>query len=645
MSAVLGALVLLPALSGAALLVAGRGADRVAGPLAVAVTAVGGVVAALVAGTRPRLSVPFLGVVEGGDLRLVVDGLSAVLIVLVAGIALLVTLFAVADLPGNTARARFFGYLLLFVAAMLATVTAATLPTLLLAWEVMGATSYALIGYHWEEPGKLVAGTRAFVTTRAGDLGLYVAAGAALAATGSLVLADLDSADGGWADLAAAGVLVAALGKSAQLPFSAWLSAAMQGPSPVSALLHSATMVAAGGYLLIRMQPLLAATGWAATAAAWAGALTALVLGAVAVAQTDLKQLLAASTAAQIGFVFLAAGVGATAGGTAHLVAHAAVKAGLFVVAGAWLTALGTKQLAGLRGAARRYPGFGAAATVAALALAGVPPLSLWATKDEVLAGVDGTALHIVGLAAAVVSAIYAGRILAVVLARPAGDEAFDEEEPGTRRIPALTTVVAGVLAVFAAGLGVLALPAVAEQLKAVLDVEGEPSPGLGELLLSGALALVALGLTVAVLRARPALTQRLDRSPLASWAGLRRLLSPRPAMAVARTLAVIDDMLIDRTVMGVAVGAGRIAGMAARADENVLDGAVSGVAAATRRTAAGSARIDTGVVDGLVRAMARAFRRAGSAARCPQTGLLHQYYAQAVVGLGFLLVLLLVVR
>ncbi|CCG02864.1 proton-conducting transporter membrane subunit [Blastococcus saxobsidens] len=645
MSAVLGALVLLPALTGAGLLVTGRRADRVAGALAVAVTAAGVVVAALVAGTRPRLSVPFLGIVEGGDLRLVVDGLSAVLVVLVAGIALLVTVFAVVDLSADAARGRFFGYLLLFVAAMLATVTAATLPTLLLAWEVMGATSYALIGYHWEEPGKLAAGTRAFMTTRAGDLGLYVAAGAALAATGSLVLTDLESADGGWADVAAAGVLVAALGKSAQLPFSAWLSAAMQGPSPVSALLHSATMVAAGGYLLIRMQPLLAATGWAATAAAWTGALTALVLGAVAVAQTDLKQLLAASTAAQIGFVVLAAGVGATAGGTAQLVAHAAVKAGLFVAAGAWLTALGTKNLADLRGAARRYPGMGAAATVAALALAGVPPLSLWATKDEVLAGVDGTALRVVGLAAAAVSAVYAGRILAVVLARPTGDEAFDEEEPGTRRVPALTTVVAGVLAVLAAGLGVLALPAVAEKLKAVLDVEGEPSPGLGELLLSGTLALVALGLTVAVVRARPAVMEQLSRGPLASWAGLGRLLSPRPAMAVGRALAVVDDKLIDRAVMGVALGARRLAGMASRADDSVLDGAVSGVAAATRRTAAGSARIDTGVVDGLVRATARAFRRAGSAARRPQTGLLHQYYAQAVVGLGFLLVLLLVVR
>lgn len=645
MSGVLAALVLLPALSGAGMLLAGRRADRVAGPAAVGVTAAVLGSAALVAAGRPRISAPFLGIVDGGDVRLVVDGLSAVLVVLVAGIALLVTVFAVADLPGDAARARFFGYQLLFVAAMLATVTAATLPTLLLAWEVMGATSYALIGFRWEEPGKLAAGTRAFVTTRAGDLGLYVAAGAAVAATGSLVLADLAAAAGGWADVAAAGVLVAALGKSAQLPFSAWLSAAMQGPSPVSALLHSATMVAAGGYLLIRMQPLLAATGWAATAAAWVGALTALVLGAVAVAQTDLKQLLAASTAAQIGFVVLAAGVGATAGGTAHLVAHAAVKAGLFVAAGAWLTALGTKNLADLRGAARRYRGVGAAAAVAALALAGVPPLSLWATKDEVLAGVEGAALHVVGLAAAAVSAVYAGRVLAVVLAPPAGDEVLDREERGTRRIPLPSTVVAGVLAVFAAGLGVLGLPTVAEELKAVLRAEGEPSPGTGELLLSGALALGVLGLTVVAVRARPDLVARLTGGPLGAWAGLGRLLSPRPAMAVARALAAVDDRVVDRAVLGVAAGGRRLAALAARADDGVLDRAVSGVAVATRRTGDGSARIDAGLVDGAVRAVGRAFGRAGSAARRPQTGLLHQYYAQAVVGLGLLLVLLLVVR
>jgi NADH-quinone oxidoreductase subunit L len=618
-AAVLVLLVVLPAAVGAGLLLGGRRADRAAGPLAVVTTLAGAAGAILVAVERPQVSLPFLGLVDGGDLRFVVDGLSAVLVVLVAAVSLLVTVFAVVDLPADDARARFFGFFLMFIAGMAATATAATFPAFLIAWELMGATSYALIGHHWQEPGKLTAGTRAFLTTRAGDLGLYVAAGAALAGTGSLALEGVSGAEGGWLHLAAAGMLLAALGKSAQLPFTAWLSGAMQGPSAVSALLHSATMVAAGGYLLLRMQPLLEAAGWAASAAAWAGALTALVLGAVAVAQRDLKQLLAASTAAQIGFVVLAAGVGAVTGGTAQLVAHAAVKAGLFVAAGAWLTSLGTKQLSGLRGAARRYRGLGAAATVAALALGGIPPLSLWATKEEVLAGADGAALRAVGLAASAVSAVYAARMLAVLLARPTGRELLDEEEAGTRHVPATATAVAGVLAVVAAGLGVLALPAVADALTNVLGVEGDSAPAVPDLLVGGSLALLALGAGLVVLRGRPGVVPALERSPLGSWVGLGRLLSPRPALFLARVLATVDDRVIDRAVVG--------------------------TAGAVRRVAASVSRADGRVVDGAVRGTARAFRRAGAAARRPQTGLLHQYYVQATAGLGLLLVLLLAVR
>ncbi|WP_116453421.1 proton-conducting transporter membrane subunit [Blastococcus litoris] len=614
----LGVLVLLPATLGVLLLLMGRRADRAAGPAAVLVTAGALASAVVVAAARPRLAAPFLGIVRGGELGLAVDGLSAVLVVLVATVGLLTTVFAVVDLPPKAARARFFGYFLLFIAAMLATVTATTFPALLLSWEVMGATSYALIGYQWRDPGKLNDGTRAFLTTRAGDLGLYVAAGAALAGTGGLVLEDLGAAGGGWLDLAAAGVLLAALGKSAQLPFSAWISGAMSGPSPVSALLHSATMVAAGGYLLLRTQPLLADAGWAATAAAWAGALTALVLGAVAVAQRDLKQLLAASTAAQIGFVVLAAGVGATAGGTGQLVAHAAVKAGLFVAAGSWLTALGTKQLPGLRGAARRYPGVGAAATVAALALAGVPPLSLWATKEGVLAGVDSAPLYLVALAAAVLSAVYAAKIVTIVLAPSTGEEQLDDEEPGTRRVRMPATATAAVFAIAAAGLGALALPAVAGALEDVLGVEAQPVDPAG-LLLGGVLAVAAFAVSVVVVRARPGVARALERGPLGFWAGLRRLLSPAPAMAVARAAAAVDD--------------------------RVIDGAVRGVARGVTRAAAVFARADTGVIDGAVRGTARAFRRAGAAARRPQTGLLHQYYVQAVAGVGVLLAFLLIVR
>lgn len=200
--------------------------------------------------------------------------------------------------------ARFVGLVLIFAAAMLVTVTATTLAVLLMGWEVMGAMSWALIGYHWREPGTVTAAHTAFLTTRAADLGLYLAAGAALAGGDrSLALAGLPAVAGPWLTVLTAGLVVAALGKSAQLPFSFWLSRAMEGPSPVSALLHSATMVAAGAYLLLRLVPLLDTAGWAAATVAWVGAATALLLGLVAVAQADLKQLLAALTCAQLGFM------------------------------------------------------------------------------------------------------------------------------------------------------------------------------------------------------------------------------------------------------------------------------------------------------------------------------------------------------
>lgn len=614
-AAALAALVFVPTALGMLLLLAGQRADRAAGPLAVGTTLAVVAFAAIGAATRPALSLPFLGIVEGGDFAVAVDGLSAVLILTVAVVAAAVTVFAVVDLAPNVPRARFLGYLLLFTAAMLITVTATTVPALLVAWELMGATSYALIGYWWDVPGKMAAGTKAFVTTRAGDVGLYVAAGAALAGTGTLVLDDLASADGAWRDIAAAGILLAALGKSAQLPFSAWLSAAMEGPSPVSALLHSATMVAAGGYLLLRTQPLLESTGWAAPTAAWIGAVTALVLGAVAAAQKDLKQLLAASTGAQIGFVVLAAGVGTTAGGTAQLVAHAGVKAGLFIAAGAWLSALGTKQLTGLRGAARKHPGIGASAVLATVALAGVPPLSLWATKDEVLAGVDGGALRIVALTAAALSAVYAGKILVVILAPERGGARSDTEEPGRRKVPRVASVVAGLLAVTAVVLGALALEPVANAFKTLLGAEGEASPGLADFLISGVLAVLVLLGTI-TLRSR---LSGLERTPLARWLGLGTLLSPRPWLAVARAAVAIDERVIDRGVLGLAATVQRAAVLLGRADHQFVDGAVRGIGSLTQR--------------------------AGSAMRRPQTGLVHQYYFQAVVGLGALFLLLIVVR
>ncbi|MEU3899200.1 proton-conducting transporter membrane subunit, partial [Streptomyces sp. NPDC029519] len=506
----------------------------------VAVTTLGLAVAAAL--TRPDASAPLFVGMEAG---LAVDGLSAVMVVTVAAVTTAVLAFARGEFAAHENKGRFFGLMLLFAGAMLVTVTATTLPLLLMAWEVMGATSWALIGYWWQQPERAEAADVAFLSTRAADLGLYLAAGAALAGgVGSLRLDALSHADAPWLHVITGGIVVAALGKSAQLPFSFWLSRAMQGPSTVSALLHSATMVAAGAYLLLRLVPLLDATVWAGPLVAWTGTATALVLGLVAVAQTDLKQLLAASTSAQIGFMVLAAGSGGVAAGTTQLVAHAATKSGLFLAAGAWLTALGTKQLTALRGAARVHRWVGVAFTAGALTLAGLPPLSLWAAKDEVLATVrtESTALYAVGLAAAAVATVYSVKAVWYVT-RPLPDDAgraYDTERRGTRRVARTTPGPLLALTLAAAVLGVLALPGPASWLKGLVGTPGEPSPEPWELGLSTGVVLAAAGL--AWRRAsRPAPAPRAAVRGAHGWLYLEqaaRRVVVRPVLGLARTLA-----------------------------------------------------------------------------------------------------------
>ncbi|MFF3561476.1 NADH-quinone oxidoreductase subunit L [Streptomyces sp. NPDC002574] len=571
----------------------------------------------------PAAGAPLFSGVRAG---LRVDGLSAVMAVTVAVVTLAVVVFSAGEFGAQENRGRFFGMLLMFAGAMLVTVTAVTLPLLLMAWELMGATSWALIGHWWRQPERVRAADTAFLTTRTADLGLYLAAGAAVAGgVGSLRLDALPQADSLWLHVLTAGVVVAALGKSAQLPFSFWLSRAMQGPSPVSALLHSATMVAAGAYLLLRLQPLLAASGWAGPLVAWAGAATALALGVVAVAQTDLKQLLAASTCAQIGFMVLAAGSGGVAAGTTQLVAHAATKAGLFLAAGAWLSALGTKRLTALRGAARAFPLVGAAFTVGALTLAGLPPLSLWAAKDEVLASAraDDIGLYATGSAAAALAAVYSVKALWFVT-RPLPSDptaGYDTEQRGTRQVPAFAHAPLCVLALAAAVLGVLALPGPAAWLRTAVGTPHEPSPRPWELGLSAGVALAAAAVTWRW-AGRPVRLPGVAVRWAADWLSLEKMahaLVVRPVLALARSLAVFDDRFVD--------GAVRLA---------------AGGATAAARWAR---RLDDGGIDAVVRAVAAGTRRLGTWARRPQTGLLHQYYAQAAAGFAVLAMIVLLVR
>ncbi|GAA2216176.1 hypothetical protein GCM10009850_116450 [Nonomuraea monospora] len=667
MTALLWLLPGLPTCSGGLLLLFVRRCGR---SVAITVGALTLVTAVVVALARPVATVRL---VLGGGQGLAVDGLSAVMVVVVAVVGLVVLVFA----AGEVREARFYGLMLVFVGAMLVTVTAGDLVLLLMGWEVMGAMSYALIGYWWHDGRRVSSGTVAFLTTRAGDLGLYFAAGAAVAGAGAMGLDAAGAAglgEGGlgggglaglgepWRDLVAGGIVLAALGKSAQLPFSFWLSRAMDGPSPVSALLHSATMVAAGAYLLLRVQPLLAAVGWAAGVVAWAGAVTALLLGAVAVGQRELKQLLAASTCAQVGFMVCAAGVGAVAGGAAQLVAHAAVKSLLFLAAGVWLSALGTQELRRLGGAGRRWPVVGVSFWVGAVALAGVPPWSLWVTKDVILGAVRSPGLYVVLLGAAVLAAAYSAKALASVWRageKPSGagrDEAGKAREvragarrdeagragagrAGVREVTAWEQAPLPVLALAAAGLGAVGLPGVFEAWGRLVGDPHAAAPSASGLAWSGGLAIVvAATVTVALMRRHPG--TRLARSHerptrlgaderptrLGADGRLARLRAVgHPAQRAVGRLAPLRAVGRPARV-GAWVGAwvARIGGWGARAGEGFASwlwlerAAVTVIARPVMALARALARFDDRAIDAAVEAVPRAGMSMARLARKP---------------------------
>ena len=601
--------IVLPALMGAGMATAGRRAERFAIPMSLTAAGITAITATLAGITHAQISggVPRLLTGSGAVLR--VDPLAALVLPVVAWIGLLVLIFAAAD--RTVPAARFHGVMLIFLSAVVVTVTASGLPLLLAAWEIMGATSYALIGFRWQDRARVAGGFTAFTVTRAGDLGMYLAAGAVVAGGGTWSLADLHTIHGPWLHVAAAGLLAAGLGKAAQLPFSFWISRAMEGPSAVSALLHSAAMVAMGGYLLLRVEPLLAATGWAAMTAAWVGAGTAILLGAVALSQRDLKQVLAASTAAQLGFVVLAAGVGSVNGGAAQLVAHAATKALLFLAAGAWLTATGTKQLPGLRGVAARWPAVGVLATVGAASLAGLPPLSLWYAKDVVLAAAlkEQPWLYAAGLVGAALAAAYSARMIALLWRRNGDPEAsWDEEERGTRRIPFAAVVPMALLAAAAVALALLGTPLLHPLLA---PLSGAPV-SWPELAASAAIAMVVVVLTL--WRIPP---MRLG----VNWFGLEAAalaIIARPTMRLAAALARMDDHLaatVDRSRAALDATA-----QAARVADD-------------RGTADLTARVGSTVA------------MLGRLARRPQTGQVHHYYIGVTVMIAAAAVLLLIVR
>jgi NADH-quinone oxidoreductase subunit L len=375
------------------------------------------------------------------DMGILVDPLSVFMILVVSGVSFLIHVYSIAYLDSDRGYARFFAYLNYFVFSMLLLVLAGNFVLLIVGWAFVGAASYLLISFWYRRTTATYAGIKAFVMNVIGDVGMVVGAFLLFSETGALDYAgvfertpEAFATNDGTLVAACLMLLVGAFAKSAQIPLHTWLPDAMEGPTPVSALIHAATMVTAGVYLVARMHPLFEQAPAAADVAAIGGTVTLLVAASIALVVTDLKRIIAYSTMSQIGYMFLGVSTFAYAAGLFHLMTHAFFKALLFMGAGSVIAAMGGSQDIDRMGGFRRaLPFTFVTFTAGAAALAGVPLLSGFFSKDEILAfslhrGGLYAVLSVLGSVGALITAFYAGRMVLRVFFGEPVDEARELE-------------------------------------------------------------------------------------------------------------------------------------------------------------------------------------------------------------------------
>jgi NADH-quinone oxidoreductase subunit L len=402
----------------------GRGAlVSIAG---IVLAALGGlkVLAEVIGGARADLT--FQWVMLGSrplTVGFVVDPLSAVMLAMVGVVAALITIYSVGYMKGDPRFARFFAYMSLFQFSMLFLVLADNFLFIYAAWELVGLGSYLLIGFWFERPAAARAPLKAFVTTRVGDFSMMIGILILFVHTGTLsftgVFRGIEAGQIGGPLLTLAAILVfgGAVGKSAQVPLHVWLPDAMEGPTPVSALIHAATMVAAGVYLVARTYPLffLAPGHDALAVVAYVGGITALFAATMGVVEDDIKRVLAYSTVSQLGYMMMGLGVLGYSAGMFHLITHAFFKALLFLGAGSVIHAVATNNMKEMGGLAKAMPVTFWTFLVATLALTGIPPFSGFFSKDAILLAAYAqhkVDLWLLGTAGAFVTALYMGRLV-----------------------------------------------------------------------------------------------------------------------------------------------------------------------------------------------------------------------------------------
>jgi NADH-quinone oxidoreductase subunit L len=541
-----------------------------------------------------------------GDLTIpvgiTVDGLAAVLLFVVTTISLLVQVYSVSYMRGDERYTLFFAKLSLFTAGMLIVVLADNLLMLLVGWEIMGVCSYFLIGHYWEDHANSRAAIKAFLTTRVGDLGFMAGIFVLFWAARSFEISRIvEAAHGGRLSsgiitLGAVLLFCGAIGKSGQFPLHTWLPDAMAGPTPVSALIHAATMVAAGVFLVARMYPVFEASPAALNEVALIGSLTMLIAALLALVQDDIKRVLAYSTVSQLAYMMVGLGVGGYSAGIFHLFTHAFFKALLFLAAGAIIHAVHTNNLSEMGGLRRAMPWTFTTFTIGSLALAGIIPLAGFWSKDEILTeawkvgfggGVEGVAtstgvaqvVFVVGVLTAFVTAFYVTRMLWLAFGGAYRGQGHPREADWIMLLPLVLLATGSVVA------GVVGSPLAGENhigkwvSTTLLPTEGAVSVSWGLVAVTTLVAL--LGIMAASALYRRGLPEReyLARVAPAFYTLLERKY-------------YLDDLYEGAFIRALT---GQLAPATYWFDQRVVDGVVNGSGLATRRLARGLRYVQSG--------------------------------------------------
>jgi NADH-quinone oxidoreductase subunit L len=531
------------------------------------------------------------------DAGLMLDQLSICFVLLITGVGTLIHIYSISYMSHDHDRRRFFAYLNLFIAAMLLLVLGNSYLNLYVGWEGVGLASYLLIGFWNQKPAYATASKKAFVMNRIGDMGLSFAIMIAFATMGTVSFDGIKSAVGhtSTAGLTAMGImlLVAATGKSAQFPLQAWLGDAMAGPTPVSALIHAATMVTAGVYLITRSNFIFDAAPTAQLLVVIVGAITLLFGALIGTAKDDIKKALAASTMSQIGYMILGAGLGPVGYAFAimHLLTHGFFKAGMFLGAGSVMHGMNDEVNMRKYGALRKFmPITFATFGLGYLAILGVPPFAGFYSKDKIIevafnsAGNKGIILGAVTLLGAGITAFYMTRVMILTFTGKSrwDDEAHPHESPLLMWLPMAVLAIGSVSSGFLLSRG----NALVNWLAPLFVQHGEPTERLKPAVVSAlALIMVVIGVAIAFIK--------YSRQEVAAVA---------PEDVSVFTKIARQDLMQDKFNEAVFMRPGQaLTATLVKTDEAVIDGAVRGVG----RMALGSGSLLRGLQNGFVRSYA----------------------------------------